>query len=103
MFFIFRYYKMREDDCSAETNTELNYDTLFGLFLILLCGVGLSVLLLSWELIFGYRKLRKTKMAGNVRNLLDMTERELLLAKIDRMKEKIDQQQRLIDMLNKSY
>ncbi len=90
-------------ECAADTDPQLGYSTTFGLFLILLGGVGCAALLLVLEgviyLVVSKKKRRTEDGMSQVAELVGMTERERLLGEIVGLKRKLKEKEELIELL----
>ncbi len=89
-----------EVNCAADTDPQLGYSSVFGLFLILVAGAIAAVVLLALELLT--RLIRPRKKAGIITSLpqlVHLSEREKLLAELARMRKKVQEQRELIARL----
>ncbi len=91
-------------DCAADTDPQLGYSSVFGLFLILIGGVGLSVTL---GIVEAFAAIGKQKKRGRnlpaqhaIPTLVRMTEREQLSGELDRLKTKLREKEELIRKLS---
>ncbi len=91
-------------DCALDSDPQLGYNSLFGLFLILLAGVGLSLVLFLAEAAAGILNLRealfsKQQRVGTLPRLTELSERERMLGELSRLRAKLREKEELIENL----
>ncbi len=94
-----------EGDCLAQdTDLELGFPATLGVFLILISGVGISAVLSLMEYATRGRLRNREpsrKRSVMVDNLMMMTEKEKLLLEMSRMRDKMKEKDKIIQMLRK--
>ena len=88
-------------NCAADTDPELSYTSVFGLFLILVGGALTAFLLFMLEVVMeGMKKLFKKKKAtdrnGAITQLVHLTEKERLSVELGKLREKLRERDELI-------
>ncbi len=92
-------------DCIADTDPQLGYSSIFGLFLIPIGGAGLSVALVLLEAVSGAVGQKRSREGLPGKNavpiLVRMSEREKLLGELDRLRMRLQEKEELIKELTR--
>ncbi len=102
-----RYLDVGDTNCAADTDPQLGYTSVFGLFLILLSGVLTAFLLFILEIstnrVKSILKNKKNEDAAEaVPQLVQLTEKENLTMELVKLREKIVEKEELIKRLQES-